>query len=89
MYKDVPFWTYISFILQNSETRMAPNLLFVNNRGLVNSILPPLSLFLCVCVCVCVYASAVFKRVLNEICGPPVDCSWPALGYLRALEGSQ
>jgi len=34
MYKGVPFWKYISFILQNSD--MPPNIPFVNNRSLVN-----------------------------------------------------
>jgi hypothetical protein len=64
VYKDVPLWKYISFILQNSD--MPPNLLFVNNIGLVNSILPPpLSLYIYarsrVCVCVYVYMQVLFS----------------------------
>jgi len=97
-YKGVPFWKYIIFILHNSD--MPPNILFVNNRSLVNSILTLLLsfyiyiyiyiyIFVYMCVCVCIYASADFKLVLNELCGPPVDWSWPALGYLHAFEGSR
>ena len=37
MYTSVPFWKYISFILQNTD--MPPNILFVNKRSSVNLIL--------------------------------------------------
>jgi hypothetical protein len=73
-------------------------LLFANNdlKGLINSpnLFRYIYIYICGVVCVCVYIYIyiythththihTLRRVVNELCGSLVDCSWPALLYTQ------
>ena len=64
------------------STVLVGSLLFINNGLLVNLITAPPSPVL---YDIHVYTRAALSRIRNELCGPPVGWSWPALTYIPRL----